>query len=55
MLGKVISKCFILQCLSVMCDFFDVIAVGYDRWRIEDLLSMANDEGIMFLLMKLFG
>ena len=23
-----------------------IIAVGYDRWRIEDLLSLANDDGI---------
>jgi len=53
--GKAISKRFILQRLSGMCDFFDVIAVGYDRWRIEDLLSMANDEGITLPPMKPFG
>ena len=53
--GKAISKRFILQRLSAMCDFFDVIAVGYDRWRIEDLLSMANDEGITLPPMKPFG
>jgi len=34
--GRAISKRVILQKLSAMCDFFEIIAVGYDRWRIED-------------------
>jgi len=53
--GKAISKRTILQRLSGLCEFFDVIAVGYDRWRIEDLISMANDEGITLPPMKPFG
>ena len=44
--GRAISKRAILQRLSGLCDFFEVVAVGYDRWRIEDLLMMASDEGI---------
>lgn len=53
--GRAISKRVILQKLSAMCEFFEVIAVGYDRWRIEDLLAMANDEGITLPEMKPVG
>jgi len=38
-----------------MCDFFDVIACGYDRWRIEDLTQLALDEGITLPPMVAFG
>lgn len=44
--GRAISKRVILQKLSAMCDFFEIVAVAYDRWRIEDLLSLASDDGI---------
>ena len=44
--GRAISKRVILQKLSAMCDFFEIIAVGYDRWRIEDLMALAADDGI---------
>lgn len=44
--GRAISKRVILQKLSAMCDFFDIVACAYDRWRIEDLLAMAADDGI---------
>ncbi|HJV75354.1 MAG TPA: terminase TerL endonuclease subunit [Noviherbaspirillum sp.] len=53
--GRAISKRVILQKLSAMCDFFEVIGVAYDRWRIEDLIAMANDEGITLPEMKPFG
>ena len=53
--GRAISKRIILQKLSGMCDFFDVVMVAYDRWRIEDLLSMASDDGISLPPMKPFG
>ena len=53
--GRAISKRVILQKLSAMCDFFDIIAVGYDRWRIEDLLAMASDDGISLPEMKPVG
>jgi phage terminase large subunit-like protein len=53
--GKAISKRVILQKLSGMCDFFEIIGVAYDRWRIEDLISLANDEGITLPEMKPFG
>jgi phage terminase large subunit-like protein len=44
--GRAISKRVILQRLSGLCDFFEVMEVAYDRWRIEDLLALANDDGI---------
>lgn len=53
--GRAISKRVILQKLSAMCEFFDVIACAYDRWRIEDLLSMAADDGITLPPMIPFG
>jgi phage terminase large subunit-like protein len=53
--GRAISKRTILQKLSAMCDFFEVVEVAYDRWRIEDLISLANDEGITLPPMRPFG
>jgi phage terminase large subunit-like protein len=53
--GRAISKRVILQKLSSMCDFFEVMACAYDRWRIEDLLAMAADDGISLPVMKPFG
>lgn len=53
--GRAISKRLILQKLSQMCEFFDVSACAYDRWRIEDLLQMAADEGIELPEMVPFG
>lgn len=53
--GRAISKRVILQKLSAMCDFFEIICVGYDRWRIEDLLAMAADDGISLPEMKPVG
>lgn len=53
--GRAISKRIVLQKLSAMCDFFEVTACAYDRWRIEDLLALAADEGISLPEMKPFG
>ena len=53
--GRAISKRTILQRLSGLCDFFDVMEVGYDRWRIEDLKALANDEGITLPAMRAVG
>ncbi|WP_281080732.1 terminase TerL endonuclease subunit [Variovorax paradoxus] len=53
--GRAISKRTILQKLSGMCDFFEVVEVAYDRWRIEDLIALANDEGITLPPMRPFG
>lgn len=53
--GRAISKRVILQKLSGLCDFFEVMEVAYDRWRIEDLMALANDEGITLPAMRPFG
>lgn len=53
--GRAISKRVILQRLSGLCDFFEIVACAYDRWRIEDLLQMAADEGISVPPMEPFG
>jgi len=53
--GRAISKRVILQKLSAMCDFFEIVACGYDRWRIEDLMAMAADDGISLPEMKPVG
>lgn len=53
--GRAISKRMVLQKLSAMCDFFEVKHCAYDRWRIEDLLALASDEGITLPPMIPFG
>jgi len=53
--GRAISKRIILQKLSAMCDFFDITACAYDRWRIEDLQQLASDDGISLPPMEAFG
>ncbi len=53
--GRAISKRVILQKLSAMCDFFEIVACGYDRWRIEDLMALAADDGISLPEMKPVG
>lgn len=53
--GRAISKRIVLQKLSAMCEHFEVVACAYDRWRIEDLLQLASDEGITLPKMVPFG
>lgn len=53
--GRAISKRIILQKLSAMCDFFEITACAYDRWRIEDLQQLASDDGISLPPMEAFG
>lgn len=53
--GRAISKLIVAQRLSALSEFFDVQAVAYDRWRIEDLLAMAADAGITLPNMVPFG
>lgn len=43
--GRAISKRFILQRLVELQDCFDIQCIAYDRWRIEDLIQMASDDG----------
>jgi len=44
--GRAISKLQVLQRLVQLSQVLDIAVVAYDRWRIEDLRSLANDNGI---------
>lgn len=43
--GAAISKRFILQRILKLQAMFDIQCIAYDRWRMEDLIKMANDDG----------
>lgn len=53
--GRAVSRRMVLQRLSALSQFFEIVEVAYDRWRIEDLLAMASDEGIELPTMVPFG
>lgn len=53
--GKAVSKLFVLKQLAELASFFNIAALGYDRWRIEDLKTLAEDEGIELPPMVAFG
>lgn len=42
--GKAINKRFILHRLVGIVELYDLQAIGYDRWRIEDLTALIDDE-----------
>jgi phage terminase large subunit-like protein len=44
--GRAISKLAVLRRLTELANHFDLQAIAYDRWRIEDLKQLADDEGI---------
>lgn len=44
--GRAVSRLAVIRRLSELSQFFDIVACGYDRWRIEDLKQMAEEEGI---------
>lgn len=52
--GKAIDKKAILFHIAECCSEYDVQAIGYDRWRIKDLLKIGDDEGVE-LPLKEFG
>ena len=43
--GKAISKLIIAQRIVSISQDYNLIAAGYDRWRIEDLIQTLADEG----------
>lgn len=43
--GRAISKRAILQRLLELQDCFDIQCLAYDRWRMEDLIQLATDDG----------
>ena len=44
--GRAISKLLVLQRLVRLAEQFDIVACAYDRWRIQDLRTLADDAGI---------
>lgn len=44
--GRAVSKLAVLRRLAEISGLFELQAVAFDRWRIEDLKQMAADEGI---------
>jgi phage terminase large subunit-like protein len=53
--GRAISKLVIVKKLAELSSFFDIQLVGYDRWRIEDLKAMANDNAVQLPAMQAYG
>lgn len=44
--GRAINRLAIIRRLAEIASMFDVRGVAYDRWRLEDLQKLLNDEGI---------
>ncbi|MDZ7809188.1 MAG: terminase TerL endonuclease subunit [Arhodomonas sp.] len=44
--GRAIDKRFVLQQLAEHTSSYELLDLRYDRWRIEDLIMMADEEGI---------
>jgi phage terminase large subunit-like protein len=44
--GAAVNKLFVLSHLVACCERYDVQAIGYDRWRIEDFKAMIEQEGV---------
>lgn len=44
--GRAIDKDYIVHTLGEVSAMFDVQAIAYDRWRIEDLMKQLSNEGI---------
>ncbi|MDF3842681.1 terminase large subunit [Pseudomonas citronellolis] len=53
--GRAISKLHVLRRLQTICDYFQVLKIGYDRWRIEDLLQLMAEHGITLPELVPFG
>jgi phage terminase large subunit-like protein len=53
--GRAISKFRVLQRLAELSSFFEIQAVAYDRWRMEDLKALAADNGVELPPMEPFG
>lgn len=53
--GGAISRRHVLMRLVDICAPYDVQAIAYDRWRIEDLKSLMEDEGVSLPPLEAFG
>lgn len=53
--GAAISKLFVLQRLVKLSTQYNILGLGYDRWRIADLKQLAKDEGLKLPQMVSIG
>jgi phage terminase large subunit-like protein len=53
--GQAVSKLHVAQRVSALASFFEIVSIAYDRWRIEDLKSMAEENGISLPPLVAFG
>lgn len=53
--GRAISKLHVLRRLQTICAYFEVRAIGYDRWRIEDLQQLMLEHDVSLPEMLPFG
>ena len=53
--GRAVSRLAVLRKLAKLQSMFDIQLIAFDRWRIEDLQQMAEDEGIPLPEMVPFG
>ena len=53
--GRAISKRHVLQRVMQILAAFETVSIAYDRWRIADLIKIAEDEGIELPPMVEFG
>lgn len=53
--GKAVSKMHVMQRLVQIADLFDIASISYDRWRIEDFKTQAEEEGITLPPLVPFG
>ncbi len=52
--GAAVNKLFVLSRIVACMERYQVLSIGYDRWRIEDLKSIAEVEGVQ-LPLEAFG
>lgn len=53
--GRAISRRHVLMRLVDICAPYEVQSIAYDRWRIEDLQSLMEDEGVSLPPLEAFG
>ena len=53
--GRAISKLFVLRRLVQICEYFQVLQIAFDRWRIEDLQQLMAEHSISLPPMARFG
>ena len=53
--GRAVSKLQVAIKLAALAEIFDIQAVAFDRWRIEDFKALADDNGLTLPPMEPFG